>query len=87
LSPAPGQRQAQQQTDPDPSPGLTHETLLILARQFQFSGGRISSQQKKRDRCNINFKLNIFSSNKSLAIINASEDHPFPSENALSGTG
>src|SRR3954451_12410727 len=44
------------------SPGLTHEALLILARQFWFSGNRISSQEKKHDRCYFSFKLKVFSS-------------------------
>jgi hypothetical protein len=53
--------------------GLTHEALLILARQFWFSGGRFSSQEKKPDRCNFNFKLNIFISNQSKVIVNDSK--------------
>jgi hypothetical protein len=64
-------------------PGLTHEALLILSRRFWFSGSRVSSQEKKRDRCHFNLRLNIFSSNKSQAIINAAEDHASSSKNAF----
>jgi hypothetical protein len=36
---------ARQKNSP-PGPGLTHEALLILARQFWFGGNRISSQKR-----------------------------------------